>query len=79
MDGLKFCTFCGKGINKYYNYCPYCGNICRDTEALSDMVASSFSEIERKLAPPVVRRLRKLENTLEDLEKELDVFLAAKT
>jgi hypothetical protein len=90
MEELKSCLFCGRYIDKTFAYCPYCGfefsgrddgpEYSEEAPALSSVV-SLVSE-EGGNAPSAVQpsdylaRLRDMQKTLADMERELDLILS---
>jgi NAD(P)H-dependent flavin oxidoreductase YrpB (nitropropane dioxygenase family) len=79
MNELRFCSCWGKILERGYNYCPHCGTQCRDLPAFEVIVDASFKELERVQFNRDIQRLEKMETILEELEQELNTFLAVKS
>lgn len=74
MEAVCVCKECGRTIEEQFIYCPWCGvsRIGINSEAVLDSV---FQQLEKKQSDDRVRRLRKLETKLQELEKDLDILV----
>jgi len=79
MNEIRFCSFCGKILEVAFHYCPYCGTPCKDLNEFETIVDASFRELRRVRVTHEIRRLEKMESLLQELEEELDTFLAVKS
>jgi hypothetical protein len=79
MNEIRFCSFCGKKLEITFHFCPYCGNQCKDLVGFEEIVDSSLHEVEKVRMSKDMERLEKMENLLQELENELDTFLAVKS
>lgn len=74
MKSVCVCRSCGRTIFSEYLYCPWCG-LSRlpadDTAALEGM----FEQLAEKQAEDRDRRLRKMEQELAAIEKDLSVLV----
>ena len=71
MDDTVYCAFCGRVIQNEYQFCPYCGVQCKD-----DLPVCVLSDPPQERS--TIERLTEIESTLENMENELDHFLATR-
>lgn len=77
VEGLTFCTFCGKVLSKDYYFCPYCGTQCRD-DNFEEITENGFKNLEKIELQDGLSRLNSLESMLDSLDTELTRFLSFK-
>ena len=85
MGDLKSCLFCGKSVDRTFEYCPHCGYEFGDSEeylpprseeaAAAVAVSSSVPALGVDEDGDYLVRLRTLQETLADMEKELDLII----
>ena len=72
MDSLCFCRECGELLEERWLYCPRCGNErSRDRVSLEAVMDESLDRAE-------LEQVRGKMGLLDELEGELDAFLAGK-
>lgn len=79
MKEIRFCSFCGKILDSSFNYCPFCGTQNRDVIAFESIVDASLEKVEKVRMSNEIKRLEKLEDVLEKLENDLNLFLSVKS
>ena len=74
MKSVCVCRLCGRTIESEFIYCPWCGQsrLQEDDRAVLDRV---FQQLEVKQADDRARRLQKMEQELDALEKDLSVLV----
>ena len=75
MKAVCVCKACGRTIEKQFIYCPWCGMSRLGETDDNDLLNSVFTQLETKQTNDREKRLRKLENQLDALEKDLDVLV----
>ena len=90
MEELKSCLFCGRYIDKTFAYCPYCGfefsgrgdvsEYAEDAPPPPSVVSLAAEEgpaSQNAVQPSdYLERLRDMQKTLSDMERELDLILS---
>ncbi len=74
MTAVCVCGGCGRTIEKDYVFCPWCGRSRVTDEDCEEAVESAFERIEEEQLEKHFARLEKMEETLDNLEKELGVL-----
>jgi hypothetical protein len=72
MGELKSCLFCGKNVDRTFEYCPYCGYEFGQGEELPGLIEETTGEPIAAGEEDYLLRLRNLQDLLTDMEKELD-------
>ena len=73
MGELKSCLFCGKNVDRTFEYCPHCGYEFGEGE---DCLPSAVEPEQRPVDDgDYLVRLRTLQEILSDMEKELDLII----
>ena len=74
MKSVSVCRSCGRTIDSEYLYCPWCGleRVPVEERVPLDGV---FEQLEEKQGTDRSSRLRRLEQELALLEKDLDVLV----
>ena len=78
MEELKACLFCGKNVDRAFQFCPHCGyefGQGDDVSALVEETAGGTEQPVRKTGEDYLGRLRSLEELLSSMERELDTML----
>ena len=80
MEQVKFCRHCGELLESQWFHCPWCGKetLRRDPD-WQDMLDSSLGQAESEQNRGTILLLNNLSIRLEELESELDEFLATRT
>lgn len=68
------CGGCGKLISSSFYYCPWCG-YSRIKQENEDSQNLRYQQFKRKLAEARRNQVEKMEEQLDDLEKELSVLV----
>jgi hypothetical protein len=75
MGELKSCLFCGKNVDRTYEYCPHCGY----EFGQGDDVPPAAEERPEECGPAedgdYLVRIRTLQEILSDMEEELDLII----
>ncbi|MCR5725804.1 MAG: zinc ribbon domain-containing protein [Treponema sp.] len=74
MKSVCVCRSCGRTIESEFIYCPWCG-LSRLQEDDKHVLDNVFRQMEEKQAEDRDRRLHRLEEELEILEKDLNVLV----
>ena len=74
MTAVCVCGGCGRTIEKDYVFCPWCGRSRVTDEDCEEAIESAFECIEEKQYEKYFARLEKMEEKLNDLEKDLSVL-----
>lgn len=74
MKSVCVCRSCGKTIDSEYIYCPWCG-CSRLAQGARGALDTVFLRLEEKQAIDRESRVRRLEQELSVLEKDLDMFV----
>jgi hypothetical protein len=82
MGELKSCLFCGKNVDKAFDYCPHCGyefGQGEDKTSLNGDPPGLAEETNGECLPAgdqdYLHRLRTLQEILTDMERELDLII----
>ncbi len=75
MGEQKSCLFCGKNVDRTFEYCPHCGYEFGDGEELPPLVEETAVEAGPVEDRDYLVRLRTLQEILSDMEKELDLII----
>lgn len=76
MDEVRFCSYCGKLTNSAYSFCPWCGKSLENKSTISEALNNSLDRLERIQMEDRLMELEKLEICLDNLEEEIEAFLA---
>jgi hypothetical protein len=73
MKPVFVCSSCGRTIDSDFIYCPWCGQsrLEDDDKASLDAV---FRQLEEQQQDDRQKRLLRMENRLDELEKDLSVL-----
>jgi len=74
MGELKSCLFCGKSVDRTFEYCPHCGYEFDEGDELLTGVEESAREAPAD-HDAYLGRLRTLQEILSDMEEELDLII----
>jgi hypothetical protein len=74
MKAVCVCRSCGRTIERDFIYCPWCG-LSRLQENDAAVLENVFHQLEEKQADDRSRRLHKLEEELDMLEKDLNMLV----
>ncbi len=76
MGDQKSCLFCGKSVDRSFEYCPHCGYEFGDDEVspppAEETAAEPCADEEEE---DYLVRLRTLQEILSDMERELDLII----
>ncbi len=78
MEEQKSCLFCGKLVDRSFQYCPHCGyefGQGEDLFALADGVPADGGDLSGDDEGDYLLRLRTLQELLADMERELDLII----
>jgi predicted amidophosphoribosyltransferase len=75
MEELKTCLFCGKNVDRSFQYCPHCGYEFGQGEELSALLEESLVDTAAEGEEDYLLRLRTLQELLADMERELDLII----
>jgi hypothetical protein len=75
MGELKSCLFCGKNVDRSFEYCPHCGYEFGQGEELPGLIEETTGEVIPAGEEDYLLRLRNLQELLADMERELDLIL----
>ena len=75
MTAVCVCGGCGRTIEKSYVFCPWCGRSRVTGEDCEEAIESVFERIEEKQCEKYLERLEKMEEKLDNLEKDLSVLV----
>ena len=77
MGELKSCLFCGKNVDRSFQYCPHCGyEFGLGDDLLPGLIEESTGEpLAAAGEEDYLLRLRSLQELLCDMEKELDLII----
>ena len=80
MERVRFCRHCGELLENQWMHCPWCGTeVHRGHELLLDvLVNDSLVSVEQELVKGKLGLLDEISLRLDNLELELDAFLAGK-
>lgn len=71
---MNICCGCGKTIEKKFFYCPWCG-LSKISKNYEDEVDFNYFQYKERLIKTREDQVKKLQNDLELLEKELSVLV----
>ena len=74
MTAVCVCGGCGRTIEKDYVFCPWCGRSRVTDEDCEEAIESAFECIEEKQYEKYFALLEKMEEKLNDLEKDLNIL-----
>ena len=75
MGELKSCLFCGKNVDRTFEYCPHCGYEFDEGDELLTAVEERAQEAPVAENGNYLGRLRTLQEILSDMEEELDLII----
>jgi hypothetical protein len=76
MGEIKSCLFCGKNVDRAYQYCPHCGYEFGQDDDLPVLVEEmTGAPIPAGEEQDYLLRLRTLQDLLSDMERELDLII----
>ena len=75
MEEQKTCLFCGKNVDRSFQYCPHCGYEFGQGEELSALLEESAVDPAAEGEEDYLLRLRTLQELLADMERELDLII----
>ncbi len=75
MEDQKSCLFCGKSVDRSFEYCPHCGYEFDDDEQSAPPAEEPAAEPCPDEDEDYLVRLRTLQEILSDMEKELDLII----
>jgi hypothetical protein len=77
MGDSKSCLFCGKRVDRTFEYCPHCGYEFSEGDELLPPLPETAADASA--VPPddadYLVRLRTLQEILSDMERELDLII----
>ena len=80
MDQVRFCRHCGELLETQWMHCPWCGRAADDeADDWTSIIDASMERTETQAMRGRMGRLEDLSGRLDELESELDAFLAGKT
>ncbi len=71
---MTICSGCGKLIESTFYYCPWCG-FSRVEQEKNDSEELRYAQFKQKQAENRNSRIEKMEEELDQLEKELSVLV----
>ncbi|MCR4580411.1 MAG: hypothetical protein K5681_08695 [Treponema sp.] len=71
---MCICGGCGKVIDSAFHYCPWCG-YSRIEEQKRQSIDMKFEQYKEKYLEAHSAQIEKLNNKLDDLERELSVLV----
>jgi len=77
MESVTVCRFCGRTIDGTFIFCPWCGISRINGEPAFQEDSPVFQRLEELHEKGVSGRITKMEETLNELEKELIRFMEA--
>jgi hypothetical protein len=75
MGELKSCLFCGKNVERTFQYCPHCGYEFGQGEELPGLIEEATGELVPAAEEDYLLRIRTLQELLSDMERELDLII----
>ncbi len=78
MEELKTCLFCGRNVDRAFQFCPHCGyefGQADEAPVLAEETAGGSEQPVKKGGEDYLGRLRSLEELLSTMEEELDTML----
>ncbi len=75
MEELKSCLFCGKNVDRTFEYCPHCGYEFSQGDETLPLAEEPCAQIVAAEDGDYLLRLRTLQDILSDMEKELDLII----
>jgi hypothetical protein len=75
MGELKSCLFCGKNVERAFQYCPHCGYEFGQGEDLPGLIEETTGELVPAAKEDYLLRIRTLQELLSDMERELDFII----
>jgi predicted amidophosphoribosyltransferase len=75
MGDLKSCLFCGKNVDRSFQYCPHCGYEFGQGEDLPGLIEETTGDLIATGEQDYLVRLRTLQELLCDMERELDLII----
>ena len=80
MERVKFCSHCGELLEAKWMHCPWCGcEVSKNADNWRVIVDSSLQRAAAEHMKGSMGRLENLSGKLNELELELDAFLASKS
>ncbi len=77
MGDTKTCLFCGRNVDRSFDYCPHCGYEFGDDDECLPAAEDEAEASPQDEDGDYLVRLRTLQETLADMEKELDLIISA--
>jgi hypothetical protein len=75
MGELKSCLFCGKNVDRTYEYCPHCGYEFGVGDDVFPATEARPEECDPAKDGDYLVRIRTLQEILSDMEEELDLII----
>ncbi|NLM00131.1 MAG: hypothetical protein GX220_01575 [Treponema sp.] len=75
MKQVCVCGCCGRTIEKEFMYCPWCGKEKETKQKNSFFLEPVFEKLEDIQNKNRLLRINKIENTLNELEKDLSYMI----
>ncbi len=75
MADLKTCLFCGRNVDRSFDYCPHCGYEFGQGEDIPALLEDTPEEACPQADQDYLGRIRTLQEILSDMERELDRIL----
>ena len=75
MADLKTCLFCGRNVDRSFDYCPHCGYEFGEGEDLPALLEEEPETSGPEADRDYLGRIRTLQEILSDMERELDRIL----
>lgn len=76
MDKIRICEDCGRTIDSSFLYCPWCGASRDSSVLLAEQIERVCDELEHLGRTHSSKRIDRMEQSLIDMEKELDRILS---
>jgi len=79
MEKVRFCRHCGELLEIQWIHCPWCGiEVIQTRDEWDTMVDVSLEKTEKIVKKQGLGKLDDISGRLDDLESELDAFLAGR-
>ncbi|MDF1568456.1 MAG: zinc ribbon domain-containing protein [Spirochaetaceae bacterium] len=79
MEKVRFCRHCGELLEIQWIHCPWCGiEVIQTRDEWDAMVDVSLEKTEKVVKKQGLGKLDDISGRLDDLESELDAFLAGR-
>jgi hypothetical protein len=75
MGDSKSCLFCGRNVDRTFEYCPHCGYEFGEGDELLPPLPSAVADTVPPDDGDYLVRLRTLQEILADMEHELDLII----